>query len=476
MLYFALTLVLAAAFVVGFLLFTKIAPQKQNTLLKAAAILLCTIGFFRLMLSDSFMFVINGGYYGETFYEVTDPLQTVLRWGYYLNYAVLPIAIFFDSRLFRNIACYFCLPFSLLSAFFFMDFMPYFLAAEGNGLHLVPWFRYAYFVLELAVAIAIPVLIQICYRHVLNVKDRKELLRLGVTLPVIVALMIPVYAPQSLFGYSQTIAKQGSNFHLVWIVLLVASTLALYYLFRFKPYRERYMLCVFLTIVLFFHYDSLYLMGFSIPRLPIQLCNIASYLYMIAILFKATRLFQFCFIANITGTVLAILLPDFTPGAFGFWNMHFVLEHSLVLMIPALAMGLRIFPRITKKSLKYTFIGFSIYFVFCLTSGMILNGYSDVTGFEVNYFFLFDLEKAFAQFPFFTFTERVHWQFGRFEVYPVFVFCIYVIFQLLCVCFYHAVCYFYKLEDDHLALRRSAIEMRERRTGKPSRAPKEFVD
>ena len=437
-----------------------------SNFMKAIALLFCAIGFFRFMLSDSFAFVIKGGYYGEVFYNSTDPLQTVLRWGYYLNYAILPMAIFFESRLFRNIASYFCLPFSILSAIFFGDFMSYFLSESGSGLHLFPAFRYAYFIAELILAILIPILIQIGYPHVFNVKDKHEWKNFLISLPLIVILMIPVYAPQSLFGYSGMIASSGSDYHTGWIIILLLATFGLYYTFRFKPQKERYMLCVFLSIVLFFHYDSLYLMGFSIPRLPIQLCNLAAYFYIIAIPFKMKRFFQFCFIANITGTILAILLPDFLPGAFGFWNMHYVLEHSLVLMIPALAMGLRIFPRIERPSLKYTLIGFSAYFIFCLTSGTILNGYADKTGFEVNYFFLFDVNKAFSYFPFFTFTEKVHLVFGRFEIYPIFVILIYVLFLLLCVVFYHTVKFLYKIEDDHLALRKSAIELYEKRTGK----------
>ena len=474
--YFGITLACAAFFCLGFWLLIKKLPEKNAMLFKGAVLLFCAIGFFRFMLSDSFMFVINGGYYDEIFYEATDPLQSVLRWGYYLNYAVLPMAIFFESRLFRNIASYVCLPFSVLSAVFFDDFMVYFLAPEGRGLHLTPAFRYVYFIIELALAIAIPILIQICCRHVFHVKDRKEWFNFLISLPFIALLMVPVYVPQSLIGFSKMIASKGSDFHTLWLIILAIATIALYYIYRFRPYRDRYMLCVFLTIVLFFHYDSLYLMGFSIPRLPIQLCNLAAYLYLIAIPFKRRKLFQFCFIANLTGTLLAIFLPDFMPGALGFWTMHFTFEHSLVFIIPVIAMWLRIFPRVDRSALKYSFIGFSIYFIFCLTSGTILNGFADVTGFEVNYFFLFDLDEAFAVFPFFSFSESVHWQFGRFEIYPLFVLTIFLCFQLLCVVFYHVVHFIYRFEDDHLALRRSAIDLYEKRTGKISRRKKEFVD
>ena len=471
-----ITLASAALLVLVFWLFAKKFPKKTDLFFKIVTLVFCAIYFFRFFLSDGFVFVINGAYYDEIFYEATDPLQSILRWGYYLNCAVLPMAIFFERRLFRNIASYICLPFSVLSAVFFEDFMAYFLAPEGRGLHLPPAFRYAFFVLELAFAIAIPILIQLCYRHRFNVKDGKEWLHFLICLPAIILLMLPVYVPQSFIGYSKMIATKGSDYHMIWLAIVAAVTLALYHIFRFRPYRDRYMLCVFLTVMLFFHYNSMYLMGFSIPRLPIQLCNLAAYLYIIAIPFKSQHLFQFCFIANLTGTLIALIIPDFEPGATGFWMMHFTYEHALVFIIPVLAMGLRIFPRVTRSALKCSFIGFSIYFLFCLTVGTVLNGYSDVTGFEVNYFFLFDRAKAFDVFPMFTFTEMLRFSFGRFEVYPIFVLTIFLFFQLLCVCFYHIVHLVYKFEDDHLALRGSAIDLYEKRTGKTSRRKKEFVD
>ena len=467
----AALLVFAATFLVK-----KTSDKTAEVLIKSLTVLFCAVGFFRLMLSDSFTFVINGGYYDEIYYDATDPMQTILRWGYYLNYAVLPMTVFFSSRLFRNIACYVCLPFSLLSVVFYNDFMYYFLDETGRGLHMTSWFRYAYFAFELILAISVPIIMAIKEKHLFKFKDLHEWMNFLIATPLIIILMIPVYAPQSLFGYSKMLAKQGSVYHFGWLAIVLIVTLALYYLFRFRRYNDRYMLVVFLTIVLFFHYDSLYLMGFSIPRLPIQLCNLAAYFYMIAIIGRLQKMFQFCFIANVTGAIIAMILPDFLPGAFGFWNMHFVLEHSLVFIIPLLATGLRIFPRVEIKSLKYTWIGFSAYFIFCLVSGMILNGYSKETGFEVNYFFLFDLDKAFDIFPFLTFAENFCIRFGRFYFYPIFVSIIYVAFMVMCFVYYAVVRFLYKVEDDHLQLRLSAIDLYEKLTKKTSRAPKEFVD
>lgn len=472
--YSGIVLLLSAVLTALALLLFRGRETAFDRFIKCAVIAFLVVGFFRFMLSDSFTFVINGGFYDNIFYDKTDPLQTILRWGYYLNYAIIPMAVFYESRLFRNIASYVCLPFSVLSAVFFEDFMPYFLADTGRGLHMTVGFRYFYFALELTLAVSVTLIALIKEKHYFNVKSKKEWLDFLVATPLIILLMMPVYTPQSLFGYSKLIAEKGSVYHFGWLLILLTVTLALYYSFRFRPRIERRMLVVFLSIVLFFHYDSLYLMGFSIPRLPIQLCNLAAYFFIFAFVFNMPRFAQFCFLTNTTGTLIALILPDFLLGAFGFWNMHFVLEHSLVLMIPALAMGLRLCDRPTKKSLKYAFIGFSVYFVFCLTVGTILNGYSDVTGFEVNYFFLFDLDKALGMFPFLEFVRKFNVTFGRFGFNPLFVSIIYVAFQLLTVGFYKAVRFFEKMEDDHFALRRSAIELYERRTGKTVKIPREL--
>ena len=255
-------IILLSAFLsvaVAYFIFSFRQSKGFDTFLKIFTALFCSIGFFRLMLSDSFVFVINGGFYDEVFYDASDVPGALLRWGYYLNYSVLPMAVFFNSRLFRNVASYVCLPFSLLSCIFFEDYMSYFLDEAGRGLRFAPAFRYVFFIIELSFAIAIPLLIMLCHKHVFNVKSAREWRNFLTSVPFIVMISMPVYVPQATIGYSKMSASQGSGYHLGWIAILLIVTFSLYYVFRFKTYNERYMLCVFLTLVLFFHYDSLYL-------------------------------------------------------------------------------------------------------------------------------------------------------------------------------------------------------------------------
>ncbi len=458
------------------LLLTRAKPQNRIKILKILTVVFCAIGFTREWLSDSIYLVINGGWYEQVKYETTDTLQMILRWGYFSTYSVLPMAVFSDRRVFRNLAGYFSLPFAILHVVFFEDFMAYFNDPAAHGIHIPEGLRAAYFVLELTLAIAIPIILHISERHLFRVKSISEWSSFIFGVIGVAIVSMPSYVPQGFLGYNQMMPERMSAYHLIWIAVILVATLALYYLFRFRPYKDRYAICLYLAIVLFFHYNSLYIMGITIGRLPFQLCNIASYFFFLAVIFKWEKFFHFCFIANTVGTIFAIVAPDFGIGDASFWNVHFLYEHALVLMIPALAAGLRIFKRIDLKSIKYLFIGFTAYFLFCFISGTILNGYSDVTGQTVNYFYMFDHEIAFDYFPFMEFAEDYYFRIGRFIVYPIIILTVYFGFFLLCLLFYLLVKFFYKLEDDHLALRGSSIDLYEKITGKTSIRPKNFID
>lgn len=453
--------------------YTKLELTKS---IKILAVFFCVIGFFRQYLADSIYLVINGGNFDGIFYNDRDPLQMIIRWGYFSAYSVFALAAFTKVRLFRNVGGYVTLPFAILSIIYFEDFMIYFTDPRANGFLLSYEWRAAYFALELSLALVIPILIHINEKHVFRIKSYVEWKNFIFGLIGIAILTMPPYLPQSIFGYVGYEPKTFSLYHIVWMLSIVLMALLLYYMFRFKSYEERYALCLFLAVVLFFHYNSIFTLGITLGRLPFQLCNMAAYFFLITIIFKLKKFFQFSFIANIVGTIIAIVAPDFNIGYASYRNMHYIYEHTLVLVIPAMFAGLRIFPRIELKSLKYLWIGYTSYFMFCFVVGTILNGYSDITGETVNYFFMFDLDMAFSYFPFVSFAGEHYFSIGRFTVYPIIVILVYLGFFILCLLFYSLVQFFYKLEDDHLELRRSSIRLYEKVSGKVSRRPKNFID
>ena len=435
--------------------FKKVDERKFDLFLKSVTIIFCAVGFFRFFLSDSFVFAINGGWYGGVYHNSPDFWQAVLRWGYFTAYSVLPMAVFFKSRFFKNVASYITMPFAMLSAIFFDDYMVYFLSESGRGIHGPDWFRYAYFVVELVLAILIPLLIQFKYKHYINFKDKREVTNFFVGLPFVLLATIPVYVPQSFFGFKETPNPMFGTYHIVWMIILLAVTLAIYFVFRNRPHREKRMLCVFLSIVLFYHFNTIFLMGITLSRLPFQLCNMASYLILIAIVFDLKKMMQFCFIVNVAGTILAIAVAALSDGIACFWNVHYIFEHSYVLIIPSLAFGLDLYPRVNKKSCVYAFIGFTAYFLFAFFLGLIINGYSEELGQTVNYFYMFDTEVAFDYFPFLSFAGNWCLEFGRFSFYPMVVTIVYLGFSASWVLFYGLCRLIYKICDSIHARRLS---------------------
>jgi hypothetical protein len=471
-------IVFASAAILSATLLLLLRKQKQSLsiLLKIFTVLFCAVGFVRFFLSDSIVYLINGGWFENVFYDRSDPLHIILRWGYYINYAVLPIAVFRKSRFFKNLACYVALPFSILSTAFFYNYMEYFLSEEGRGFHGDPLFRHVYFAVELTLAIMIPLMLMISEKHVFKVKSLTEWRNFILGLPAVIFLMTPAYAINSFIPQDNFVPQMYSTYHWVWLAVTFVVAIAIIYIFRFRSYEERYTVCLFLTLVLFFHYNSLYLMGVTIKRLPFQLCNIAAYFYLLGVIFKWKKFLQFCAIANLLGTLFAMLAPDFSIGKTSFWNMHFLFEHSLVLIIPLAYIGLRIVPRLTWKSWKYYFIGFSAYIAFAYIAGTILNGYSDVTGETVNYFYMFDFKIAFSYFPFLRFIEDYCITIGIFTLYPLVPLVVYIGFTALCFIMFLALRLLYKFEDDHLELRRSSIDFWEKVTKRPSKRPREFIE
>ena len=453
-----------------------------NLFLKILAVIYIIIGFFRFMLADSFIWVINKGIYDGVYYESTDILQSILRWGQNISYVVFAMAIFFKSRLFKNIAIFICLPFSILNTIYFSDFMAYFmgdvLGTVGRGIQTSYLFRSIYFSVELGIALLIPITFMLIDRHFFNFKDKTEWKNFLISLPFIFLALMPVYIPQSFFGYTKISTEALTIGNLIWIGITLSEIVVLYLVFRFKDKRQRFMVCMFLALALFMHYNSLYLMGFTISRLPLQLCNLGAYFFVFVLIIKKQAFFNFSFLANIVGTLIAMLAPDTSGGVAGFWNIHFLVEHMQVLVVPMLCMLLRIFPRLKPNAIKHLIIGFSIYFLVCWISGTILNAYAETGGYgTVNFFYIFDLEKAFGYFPFLSFTENVHFVlFNKFEIWPIFQLIIYAGFLLLCVGFYFVMIKIYEFLDDCFELRKARIDMYEKISGKKSKAQRDYKD
>ena len=351
----------------------RIGENRFRMIVKILSIALFCLAFIRMYLNDNFIWVINGGVYDNTYFHTTDILQSLLRWGMLFAFVVYPCATFFKTRTLKNFAMYFCLPVAIVALCCYDVFLDYFTTPSGRGIWVDAPFRHIEFSLELALLIIVPLVMRFCIGEKFDVKNKKEWIYFFTLLPLGLLVTVPVTLPQSLFGFTQMFMIPFSAQNFLWIGIILGMLAGLYFGFRFKDYETRKMICTFLALFLFLHYNSIYLMDFKISRLPFQLCNLGSYLVLIALLIKKQGFFNFVLLANVPGAMIAYCVPDIKEGMLSFWNIHFYIEHTWVFIVPLLLVALRIFERPKLNAIKHFFIGFSIYFVFCMLAGIVAN-------------------------------------------------------------------------------------------------------
>ncbi len=484
MLNIIIILAIVLATIIPLIVLRKKLNNKYLTLaLKIMAITLFALGILRGFLNDNFIWVINGGTYSEIYYKSSDILQSLLRWGLHLSYVVFPCAVFFRHRVIKNFAIYFCMPVALVSLFFYSDFMEYFITDSRRAIYTAEWFRHVEFSLELIIMILLPLILRFVVGHKFNVKDKMEWINFFTLLPLALLVVVPVYLPQSLFGFTELYMIPMSLQHIAWILIILGLFVGLYFAFRFKDKETRYMLCVFLSLYLFLHYNSIYLMDLLMSRMPFQLCNLGSYMILIALLIKKQGFFDFILIANVAGAMIAFAVPDISEGMLSYWNIHFYIEHTWVFVLPLLIVALRIMDRPKLTAIKHYFIGFSAYFAFCAVVGVIANCVLwdpkaiDPFFNKVNYFYIFDT-TVIEVLPFLGFTRKWGVTWGVYTFYPLYMLLIYILYTAFCM----GVAYVYvklcKIGDDHFKVRQIRIELREERGRykKRKRLPKKIYE
>ena len=459
---------------------------KIDILVKSLVVIYFIFGFIRLFLPDDFLLVINGAYDYGRYFDRVDYYSSFLRWGYQTTLIVLPISVFFpNNKYIKRIIVFYCLPMLILNVFAFDTYMDYFLTREvltvryndpfGLG-NLSDGFRKGELAIEFTLALILE--IYLVFDKRIYKMDFKEFWKFMGLLIAIIIFTIPIYVPQSLFGYYPELKLTGFTLqNYIWFLVMVFLAFAIYFIFRFQSKENRYIVCLFFAINLFVLYNNFYMTGVTISRLPLQLCNLGCYLVLLAMLTRSQKLFDFILIANIAGTLIAIFVPDASSwkGIFSFFDFHFMYEHMMLFILPILMVSLGIFKRPDIKGLKHALIGFTFYFMFCWLCGLYLNSISSQTNVTVNYFYIFKTDVLDAL-PFLSFTRKVFFVWGDYTCYPIYQFVIYLMYCVLCCIVYWLTNFFYKIADDHKKLRLIRISEWENSTGLTYKGVKDFTE
>ena len=444
-------LVITLITVIVILLLNKKGNENVNTKFsQILAVAYFGLFFVGLILPDAFIKSV-----GDNIFELNtlSKPHAILRIFNACTPIILIIATFFKNRLFKNLAVYICLPVTIISIFSYNTYMLYYLDPQGRGINMIYWlnqgvkdvslnqvFRTIWLSLEWLIAFIITLKIYIVDKHRFCVKNAKEWIYLLVTLILLMIQNMPIYVPQILFGYSNIIFDGFSVSHIIWILYLPIKVVVLTLLFKKKSDQTKLALCFVLALSLIIQYNSMFALTINIKRLPLQLCNLASYLIIIALITKNKHIFNFNFLINAVGATLALAVPDVNgTGIFEVWNMHFIYEHTNVMVVPILCLTLGIFPKMDKRSLLDAFIGFSVYFIICLILNTVLNGIAIQTGnnyFEVNYLFMYNKKVIIDLIPAFEIFTRVELGSDIYKMMPHLSLFVYVGYTALYVALY----------------------------------------
>ena len=433
-----------------------------NKILKISVVVYCFLIILTILLPDAFVRSYDSQDIPLTYKDISFAL---VRWFSALSFVVLPLAVFFKNRTLRNIASYFCFAMTIVSLIYYPVFMEHYTSTLGRGLNSISvlsesfknfllntTFRSVVLAIQWLLELSIPLVLQSEERHVFNFKDKKEYLNFGLVLLTTLLSVIPIYVPQHLFGYTSLIFDAWTLPHILWLLGVVGMIVSLYFIFRNKSREDKKILCLILALSLFYQYNQMFgAISISIKRLPFQLCNIGALLVLVSLITENKHIFNFTVIVNVVGVLFALAVPDLDgKGLFYLYNMHFILEHTNVLVVPVLALLFQLFPRLDKVALKDCVIGFCMYFGFAWIMGTMFNAIELATGndfYHANYLFMFDQKVAGDLIPALGTFFETKLQLGNITIYPVIQSLVFVVFLVLCIGMYYLIRLIYKIKD-----------------------------
>jgi uncharacterized membrane protein YwaF len=426
-------------------------------IIKVSAVVYIVLSMLHFFLPDLFVSPI-----GDPALEMPlGRVGAILRWLNAICFIVLPIAVFQKNKYFEKIASFVCLPIALVNVGFYSHYMYYFtkVPAPGGGLYTLAFASEEFKALLLDVTFRsfefgltclaqILALVLLTYRNREKLKIVKDeignfiLIILGVTY-----LSLPVYVAQFFFGYVNIEMQRFTVPHIIWMIAIPVIIIVLYNIFKSKTYEARYLLVLSMSWALMYQFTQMFsgAAELNVMKLPLQLCNLGSYLALIMLAKKSEKIYHFTIIVNVVGALVAIVILDIVKkdsSLTHFFVIHYIVEHTKVMIIPILCLVLKVFKPLTLKSLKHFSVGYTAYWAFILVLGTLSNGFKRMPEFEkirsfftANHLFMFDKDTARGLIGFTDpLFENGVIKLGYFELYPLVQILVYAAFMLICIC------------------------------------------
>ncbi len=393
----------------------------------------------------------------------------LLTWAHDVAFLVIPVAIFMKDKTFKKVAAYFCLIVCILNAACFYKYIGFYTdAAHSAGIKEIRFFgeglkafftNYAFRTIYFAVLCYLEAMLLINI-VVFETKDLlptftvKKVLTFLALLCALLFSILPIYVPQYLFkGYALTTEQGFSTFafgkfyHIGWIIFTILEGVAITLIFRKKSYEIRYIVVLCLGLSLLLQYNEMFtgIGEITASRMPFQLCNMAAFFIILTLLTKSEKMYHFTLAINSVGAFIAMIICDSSPyGVTYIMSIHYMVEHTNVILAPLMCATLGIFKPLKLKDIKDFVIIFSGLFLFLILLGGTFTGLYNTTGndyWKCNYLFMFDKENTMniAKFSGPLFDMKV--TIGGFFTLSMIQLVMYVVFLAICIgvfCIFYA--------------------------------------
>ena len=415
--------------------------EKLLQLSKKLVIAFIILTFICILLPDEFVIGIS-----KLPYRL-DAFQMIIRWFNFVSFLVLPIAVYYNKPTFNKIAIYFCLPIVIIHTCMFGKMLPGFTSELGTGIvdiRFLPDFiptilrngvfrGIIFFAINL---LEIAVIALIFIKDKASIKfNKKDIIPFVTILLLLIASIVPIYALEGIFDSDSNIKFKAFKLsHFVWMISIVAEIFILYKVFIKKSKEDRFILLLILSLSLLIQYNQLFssLGELTCKRMPLQLCNLASYIILYSLISKNRNAFLFNLLVNVAGAILAVIILDGdNTNLISKGNVHYIVEHNNVVVIPLLCLMLGIYEPLKKGEFKVFVKSFTIYFIIIFILGTTFNSIYTATGndfFKCNYIFMFDAVKAEKLIPFTSYLFDLDITIGSVSIYPLVQIPVYLVF------------------------------------------------
>lgn len=266
---------------------------------------------------------------------------------------------------------YFALAMYLIS-FATMSMVNVAMDGEVDGIY---W-RHVVYAVEIGVAIGY--LLTVLLKNIKNVESRKVLIRAGFVLLAMIAISIPSYAIQVIFGQGSTsiVLDDFTIEHRIALYVGIILPVIIHFLFSKYEYEQRRYALLFIALatMISYSYKHSYVDFIDISSWPLHLCNTAMFVVPLCLAFKLEKLYYFTLFINVLGAFLAMILPNVdltlanggSEGWLATHHVNFWLNHYCAFFMPILMMSLRIFKRPKMRQFIYSLIAFAVYYIIVL--------------------------------------------------------------------------------------------------------------